>query len=131
MGSCDTRSRKSIGRYTLVVTRRSGLMLVLSVYAALPRLSQDAGQSGKHDASSAPPEQSQAPGDESLPEDDESERQIEYTYNPLQAEHQLNVGNFYFKKKNYNSALGRYSRPPAGIQAGRRPICGSAKRRRN
>ena len=51
--------------------------------------------------------QSQAPGDESLPEEDESERKTEYTYNPLQAQHELNVGNF--RNKKYNSALGRYS----------------------
>ena len=91
------------------MTRRLCLVAVFSVYAALPLLSQEAGQSGKHDASSAAPQQSQAPGDESLPEEDESERPVEYTYNPLQAEHELKVGNFYFHKKNYNAALGRYS----------------------
>jgi tetratricopeptide (TPR) repeat protein len=85
-------------------------MVVFGVFTALPSFSQHANQSsGKAD--STPPDnvQSQAPGDESLPEEDESERKTEYTYNPLQAQHELNVGNFYFRNKKYNSALGRYS----------------------
>jgi tetratricopeptide (TPR) repeat protein len=92
------------------VTRRSCLIVVFGVFPALPLFSQHSTQSSSKPESSGPATvQSQAPGDESLPEEDESERKTEYTYNPLQAQHELNVGNFYFRSKKYNSAVGRYS----------------------
>lgn len=80
------------------------------MFTALPSFSQQSPQSAGKPKSPPPDEvQSQAPGDESLPEEDESERKTDYTYNPLQAQHELSVGNFYFRNKKYNSALGRYS----------------------
>jgi tetratricopeptide (TPR) repeat protein len=80
------------------------------VFTALPSFSQHSSQTPQKPKSAPPDEvQSQAPGDESLPEEDESERKTDYTYNPLQAQHELSVGNFYFRNKKYNSALGRYS----------------------
>jgi tetratricopeptide (TPR) repeat protein len=42
------------------------------------------------------------------PEEDESLKPKEYTFNPLEAEKNLKVGNFYFKKGNYKGALNRF-----------------------
>ena len=51
-----------------------------------------------------PPKNEQAP-----PEEDESvEKPKEYAFNPLQAEKELKVGNFYFKKGSYKAAASRF-----------------------
>lgn len=42
------------------------------------------------------------------PEEDESLAPREYAFNPLQAEKELKVGNFYFKKGNYRAAAARF-----------------------
>src|SRR5262245_31690808 len=42
------------------------------------------------------------------PEEDESLAPKEYTFNPLEAERDLKVGNYYFKKGNYKGALNRF-----------------------
>ena len=42
------------------------------------------------------------------PEEDESLKPKEYTFNPLKAQNDLKVGNYYFKKGNYKGALSRF-----------------------
>ncbi len=42
------------------------------------------------------------------PEEDESLKPKEYSFNPLEAEHDLQIGNYYFKKGNYKAALNRF-----------------------
>ena len=42
------------------------------------------------------------------PEEDESLKPREYGFNPLQAEKDIRVGNYYFKNHNYRAALNRY-----------------------
>jgi len=42
------------------------------------------------------------------PEEDESLAVKEYSFNPLQAEKELKVGNFYFKKGSYKAAALRF-----------------------
>lgn len=42
------------------------------------------------------------------PEEDETLRPKEYSFNPLEAERDLKIGNYYFKKGNYKGALGRF-----------------------
>ena len=42
------------------------------------------------------------------PEEDESLKPAEYTFNPLEAERNLKVGNYYFKKGNYKAAVNRF-----------------------
>jgi tetratricopeptide (TPR) repeat protein len=42
------------------------------------------------------------------PEEDTSLAVKEYSFNPLQAEHELKVGNFYFKTGKYRSAAMRF-----------------------
>jgi tetratricopeptide (TPR) repeat protein len=56
-------------------------------------------------AEQKPPEaQEQAP-----PEEDESEKPKEYSFNPLQADKEVRIGNFYFHKGKYKAAAQRYS----------------------
>lgn len=42
------------------------------------------------------------------PEEDESLKPKEYSFNPLEAEHDLKVGNYYFKKGSYAAAVARF-----------------------
>ena len=42
------------------------------------------------------------------PEEDEGLKPAEYTFNPLEAERNLKVGNYYFKKGNYKAAVNRF-----------------------
>jgi Flp pilus assembly protein TadD len=46
--------------------------------------------------------------DQQPPEEDESLKPKEYSFNPLEAEHDVQIGNFYFKKGNYKGALNRF-----------------------
>ncbi len=43
------------------------------------------------------------------PEEDEGSKVKEYTFNPLQAQKELNIGNFYAKKGSWRAAAMRYS----------------------
>jgi tetratricopeptide (TPR) repeat protein len=42
------------------------------------------------------------------PEEDDSLKPKEYSFNPLEAERDLKVGNYYFKKGNYKAAASRF-----------------------
>ena len=46
--------------------------------------------------------------EEEPPEEDESIKPREYSFNPLEAERDLKIGNYYFKKGNYKAALNRF-----------------------
>ena len=48
-------------------------------------------------------QQEQAP-----PEEDEAEKPKEYSFNPLQAEKEVRIGNFYFHKGKYRAAAMRF-----------------------
>ena len=54
-------------------------------------------------AKTKPPQQEQEP-----PEEDESLKPKEYSFNPLEAEKDVKVGNYYFKKGNYKAAMNRF-----------------------
>lgn len=43
------------------------------------------------------------------PEEDDSAKPTEYAFNPLQAEHELKVGEFYMKKGSYGAAVARFT----------------------
>ncbi len=43
------------------------------------------------------------------PEEDESLTKTEYTFNPLQAEKEMRVGEFYWKKGSWKAAAGRFT----------------------
>ena len=56
-----------------------------------------------------PAQQTQEPVYEEPPEEDEDlTRPTEYSFNPLQAAREFRVGEFYWKKKSYRAAAGRY-----------------------
>jgi tetratricopeptide (TPR) repeat protein len=42
------------------------------------------------------------------PEEDETLAPKEYSFNPIQAQREMQVGNFYFKKGSYRAAAGRF-----------------------
>ena len=50
-----------------------------------------------------PPQETQEP-----PEEDKSVTEKEYAFNPVQAEKEVQIGKFYFKKKSWKAALGRF-----------------------
>ena len=59
----------------------------------------------------AKPEQSkpqQTKQQQEPPEEDEAIAPKEYSFNPLEAERQLRIGNYYFKKHNYKAAANRF-----------------------
>lgn len=92
--------RKIAGAYTLIVPRFPALILntvlIFSAVAAEPQKKQPAAKQ--------PPAQEQAP-----PEEDTSlEKPKQYSFNPLQAEKERKVGEFYFKKGAFAAAAGRF-----------------------
>lgn len=55
-------------------------------------------------------EQTQEPVyEEPAEEDEDLTQQTEYSFNPLQAAREFKVGEFYWKKKSYRAAAGRYA----------------------
>jgi tetratricopeptide (TPR) repeat protein len=50
-----------------------------------------------------PQQQEEAP-----PEEDESLKPKVFSFNPLEAERDVRIGNYYFKRKNYPAALSRF-----------------------
>lgn len=61
------------------------------------------GQDKKPAESKPAEQQEQAP-----PEEDEAEKPKEYSFNPLQANKELTVGNFYLHKGDFRAAAGRF-----------------------
>lgn len=56
-----------------------------------------------------PQEQSKPqPQEQEPPEEDENLKPKVYSFNPLEAERDLKVGNYYFKKGNYKAAVSRF-----------------------
>ncbi len=56
-----------------------------------------------------PPDQPKAQQQEQEPpEEDEGLKPKEYSFNPLEAEHDVQIGNYYFKKGNYKAAVNRF-----------------------
>ena len=49
------------------------------------------------------------PQQQEPPEEDEALTPKEYSFNPLQANKELQIGNYYFKKKNYRAAAKRFT----------------------
>ena len=84
--------------YTFIVARLLLLQLAfLSLGAAFSELA------AQQKPPQPPPAEEQEP-----PEEDESLKPTEYTFNPLQAEKELRIGNFYFKKGSYKAAARRF-----------------------
>ena len=54
------------------------------------------------------PRQQQQQKEQEPPEEDESVAPKVYEFNPLQATKEVEIGNYYFKKKNYRAAAKRF-----------------------
>jgi tetratricopeptide (TPR) repeat protein len=82
-----------------------GRLLLLSVFLAgvLWPQPEKTLQKSKTPEQAKPTVQEQEP-----PEEDEGLKPKEYTFNPLEAEKDLKVGTFYFKKGNYKGAVNRF-----------------------
>jgi tetratricopeptide (TPR) repeat protein len=80
-----------------------GRISILAVFLALASWAQD----DKGLKKSRPAEQSK-PEEQEPPEEDDSLKPKEYSFNPLEAERDLKVGNYYFKKGNYKAAASRF-----------------------
>ena len=77
--------------------------MVLLAAASLAQ--DDKGLKKSRPAEQAKPQQTE---EQEPPEEDESLRPKEYSFNPLEAERDLKVGNYYFKKGNYKAAASRF-----------------------
>ncbi len=79
------------------------ILALLSTAAVWP-------QQQKQPPPSKPPkeEPKAQPKEQEPPEEDESIAPKQYSFNPLEAERDLKVGNYYFKKGNYKGALSRF-----------------------
>ncbi|HZS50091.1 MAG TPA: tetratricopeptide repeat protein [Bryobacterales bacterium] len=76
---------------------RHWVLACLLCFASSAGLAQRSRQTGPPPA---PPE----------PDQEQENGEPEYTFNPIQAQKELKIGDFYFKKKSYRAAAGRYER---------------------
>ena len=92
--------------YRAGYTERVGRIAILAVFLAVASWAQDDKGGLKK---SRPAEQSKPQVEEQEPpEEDDSLKPKEYSFNPLEAERDLKVGNYYFKKGNYKAAASRF-----------------------
>jgi tetratricopeptide (TPR) repeat protein len=94
------------------VTRLRTLLLGLTVAAsafAAPRSQAAPAGAGKSEAQPTAKSQSEE-SEQSLPEEDRQATKPvkQYAFNPLRAQKELTVGNYYFKKGSWNAAAGRF-----------------------
>jgi tetratricopeptide (TPR) repeat protein len=67
-------------------------------------------QAARSDSSDSKEASKQSPPKESEPpEEDDAAKPKEYAFNPLQAEKEVAVGNFYMKKGSYSAAVARFT----------------------
>jgi tetratricopeptide (TPR) repeat protein len=83
---------------------RAALLLVFLIFALRTPAMPGYGQAPA--PKSAPP--AHQPDESEPPEEDESLAPKKYVLNPLESERNVRVGNYYWAKKNYRAALGRY-----------------------
>jgi Tfp pilus assembly protein PilF len=82
---------------------RWAFALLFSSLLALPAGAQDQPKQPPK-----PPAQQQPPEEQEPPEEDANLKPKEYTFNPLQANKELQVGNEYWKKHSYKAAAMRF-----------------------
>ncbi|HLY18931.1 MAG TPA: tetratricopeptide repeat protein [Bryobacteraceae bacterium] len=76
--------------------------LLFSSVLALPSAAQDQPKQPAKPAAEQPPQEQEPP------EEDANLKPKEYSFNPLQANKELQVGNEYWKKHSYKAAAGRF-----------------------
>jgi tetratricopeptide (TPR) repeat protein len=72
---------------------------------SLPLLAQ---QSASRPPATPPSSPEAQPQEQEPPEEDQSFKPKEYDFNPLKASKSVDAGDFYFKKRNFSAAKGRY-----------------------
>ena len=82
-----------------------GLLLALSMPLGAQNSQTPA---KKHEELKPRPDPQNSDKEEVPPEEDKSMSVKDYTFNPLQAEHEVQTGNYYAKKGSYRAAAGRY-----------------------
>ena len=78
--------------------------VLLAAALAWPQAKQQQKQEQKKPATQSKPQQQE----QEPPEEDEDLKPKEYSFNPLEAERNLKIGNYYFKRGNFKGALGRF-----------------------
>jgi len=82
---------------------RRSVLLALVLAATLCAQDDKSSEKSKTAQQAKPEQQEQQP-----PEEDESLKPKEYAFNPLEAQHDLEIGNYYFKRGNYKAAVSRF-----------------------
>jgi tetratricopeptide (TPR) repeat protein len=90
--------------YTFIVAR---LLLPYAAFLTLAISCPCVSAQAKRPAASGKPSVQQ-PVEQEPPEEDEDLKPKEYSFNPLQAEKEMKVGNYYFKKGSYKAAQRRF-----------------------
>jgi tetratricopeptide (TPR) repeat protein len=90
----------------LIVTRKVILFAVCGVFA----WAQEAAKPSP--VQQTPPQQAapspQPPAEDNPPEEDEGEKPQVYSFNPIEAEHDIKIGAFYMHKGSYRAAAKRF-----------------------
>jgi tetratricopeptide (TPR) repeat protein len=97
--------------YTFIVTRKLALACVLGVLLAVvsPGRWKQSAPAQNQDKSAPPPTVNQGNSDtDDLPEEDESLKPKVYPFNPLEADRNIKVGNYYMHKGSFRGAVDRY-----------------------
>jgi tetratricopeptide (TPR) repeat protein len=79
------------------------MLLIMTLLAGVAWPQQDKGLKKSRPAEQGKSEQEQVP-----PEEDESLKPKEYSFNPLEAERDFKIGNYYFKKGDYKASASRF-----------------------
>ena len=90
------------GLYFYCMGRALQVALLMTAVA----VAQESKPQQKPEQKTPPPKQQQQ--EEAPPEEDESLKPKEFSFNPLEAERDIRIGNYYFKRGRYPAALSRY-----------------------
>ena len=85
-----------------------GILAFLLVAAATLGQTQHPPEKSKGELQKERPKSPPATKEAIPPEEDKALATQEYSFNPLQAEKELQTGNYYFKKGSYRAAAGRF-----------------------
>jgi tetratricopeptide (TPR) repeat protein len=91
----------------LIVTRKLILLAVCGAFACAQEPAKP------NPPEQAPPQQAtptpQPPAEDNPPEEDEGEKPQVYSFNPIEAEHDIKIGTFYMHKGSYRAAAKRFT----------------------
>jgi tetratricopeptide (TPR) repeat protein len=100
-----------LAAYNLIVARSYLVLALASVFCTISANPQSVKPNQPSNSSAAAPPQQQdgqLPDEGNIPEEDETQKQTEYRFNPLQAKKELDTGVFYMRKRSYRAAAARF-----------------------